>query len=579
MKKLRISAIFAAAALTLCTCASAPTAGDSSSAEQPEVAPIAIDEVIKLSSERIIEIVTSYTEATLAVYYFTTGQQKSELSDYFINTITTELANTGKVTVVSRQALDRIMEEYSYQLTDLVDSAEQVEIGKHLGADLIVTGFVTPLASAYELNIQVLEVESSRVLGGNVFPFILPEGFDLTTTMSAQRRYATIEGVGTKTTIYEDFESGYADMPISHEEEHWGERIIRAFGKTSVTTGDTGSYARYEFGAEFDHVDMLNGWHDSDVGFYFRVDSNTTPGDADGLAFSLRTGNFASAYLSLRQFVGDEAETFWVRLHANPGEMRDFKIPFDLFMPGERWYVFDREDYFQIELYVSFGENYPQFHFREGTEIHGSFDLDNIGLYSQTTSTPDHVIASFEDEVDRMVILSEVYGTSIYYDYEESDEGVLTINPYVTGQRIHLTREAGGPAGTYFSARAEIEASTDVAESGPLDFLFWITAAGNFAKYNTLSLFVRSDLASYVDLEIQDYSNDEYYYADFSVSDTWSRQRIDLEEMGVFGNTALAKNVILYISFNVPPELLAERLENGVISIDFAFDDMLLENR
>ncbi len=58
---------------------------------------------------------------TLAVYYFTVGREVSGIRDYLINGLTTSLATQGKgrVQVVSRQVLDRILSEASFQMSDL----------------------------------------------------------------------------------------------------------------------------------------------------------------------------------------------------------------------------------------------------------------------------------------------------------------------------------------------------------------------------------------------------------------------------------------------------------------------------
>jgi hypothetical protein len=279
-----------------------------------------------------------------------------------------------------------------------------------------------------------------------------------TTAVIAQHNHKTIEGSVTKTVVYEDFESGYADMPISHEEEHWGDRVIRTSGETHIVSNDTDSHARYEFSGQFDHVNLLDDWEDSDAGFYFRVDTNTAPGDADGIAITLKTDNFAAVYLSLKQSSGNNQEDFWIRFLTNPGELRDYKIPFDLFIPGEPGYVLKKNKKVQIELYINFIENYNMFYFRDGTEIRGAIDVDNIGLYSQTIPASANVIASFDDEVDRALVASDIYGSSLYTDYEISDKGISVINPYVTGQEIFLSRESGGPSDTYFNARVELEA-------------------------------------------------------------------------------------------------------------------------
>ncbi len=137
-----------------------------------------IDELIEESAWALMDILwESYEdleqceEKTLAVYYFTEGQKVSPLSDYLINGLTTSIANAVNeedinVSIVSRKNLERIIEELAFQSSDLADQDTQLSIGKQLGAGLILTGTVTPVEEMLKLNIQLIEVETARVLGG-----------------------------------------------------------------------------------------------------------------------------------------------------------------------------------------------------------------------------------------------------------------------------------------------------------------------------------------------------------------------------------------------------------------------------
>ena len=73
--------------------------------------------------------------------------------------------------VVSRQTLDRIIEEVSFQMSDIADEESQVSLGKQLGADIILTGTITPIEGEYQLNAQLIEVETGVVLGGFIYDF------------------------------------------------------------------------------------------------------------------------------------------------------------------------------------------------------------------------------------------------------------------------------------------------------------------------------------------------------------------------------------------------------------------------
>jgi TolB-like protein len=108
---------------------------------------------------------------TVAVYYFLEEGKVSPRSDYLIDALTTGLANAIReegldAKLVSRGALDRILEEQSFQLSGLADSRSQLALGKQLGADIIVTGSISPRDGYYEINAQLIRVENGIVLGG-----------------------------------------------------------------------------------------------------------------------------------------------------------------------------------------------------------------------------------------------------------------------------------------------------------------------------------------------------------------------------------------------------------------------------
>jgi TolB-like protein len=114
---------------------------------------------------------------TMAVYYFLEGDKISPMSDTLIEGLTTEIANAVAyenipVSVVSRTKLDRILDELTFQQSDLVDADAQRSVGKQLGAQLVVTGNISTVERGKKFNIQVIEVETGVVLGGLIMHLI-----------------------------------------------------------------------------------------------------------------------------------------------------------------------------------------------------------------------------------------------------------------------------------------------------------------------------------------------------------------------------------------------------------------------
>jgi TolB-like protein len=137
-----------------------------------------VDIVIEDAAWSTLDVLDNVSDKTLAVYYFTSNDKDDEdLSEYLRRGLTTEIANAImyeelSIKVISRQQLDQIMEEQSFQLSDLVDENTQVEIGELLGADLILAGQLNWIdEETCHINAQIIEVETGVVLGGFMYDF------------------------------------------------------------------------------------------------------------------------------------------------------------------------------------------------------------------------------------------------------------------------------------------------------------------------------------------------------------------------------------------------------------------------
>jgi len=136
-------------------------------------------EVLEDLSWELLEFIPYEAKETIAVYYFLEDRRESPRSDYVLNLLGTGLANAIReeerpLILVSRTALDRILEEQAFQVSVLADPGTQLLLGKQLGAGIIVTGTITPVTDGYEVNAQMIRVDTGAVLGG-VVRTIYPE--------------------------------------------------------------------------------------------------------------------------------------------------------------------------------------------------------------------------------------------------------------------------------------------------------------------------------------------------------------------------------------------------------------------
>jgi len=106
----------------------------------------------------------------LAVVGITSGTKNvdEETAGGVMVFIENAFVNVGKVRVVDRQNIAKIVKEYEFQQSDLTDESTAVEIGKLSGADIIVIGSISYVGKQYYLNIKLISVETGEIIGSSI---------------------------------------------------------------------------------------------------------------------------------------------------------------------------------------------------------------------------------------------------------------------------------------------------------------------------------------------------------------------------------------------------------------------------
>jgi hypothetical protein len=106
----------------------------------------------------------------LAVVGITSGTKNidEETAGGVMVFIENAFVNVGKVRVVDRQNIAKIVTEYEFQASDLTDESTAVEIGKLSGADIIVIGSISYVGKQYYLNIKLISVETAEIIGSSI---------------------------------------------------------------------------------------------------------------------------------------------------------------------------------------------------------------------------------------------------------------------------------------------------------------------------------------------------------------------------------------------------------------------------
>ena len=81
-----------------------------------------------------------------------------------VDQLRNEFVNFGTFTVLSRDQIEKLLGEQAFQSGGFTDQSEAVRVGKLLNAKFILTGRLTKLSGAYQLNVQLIEVLTAEII-------------------------------------------------------------------------------------------------------------------------------------------------------------------------------------------------------------------------------------------------------------------------------------------------------------------------------------------------------------------------------------------------------------------------------
>ncbi len=115
----------------------------------------AVCATIALSAARNIAVMT-FDVAGNAV----TEEEAEGITELFIS----ELASTGKSTVVDRANFDKIIKEINFQNSDWSDKEKTAKLGKAINASIIVRGKITKLGSRIYLSVTFIDIVTAEII-------------------------------------------------------------------------------------------------------------------------------------------------------------------------------------------------------------------------------------------------------------------------------------------------------------------------------------------------------------------------------------------------------------------------------
>lgn len=547
-----------------------------------------LDKLILDMGEKIIPLLPSEKDANIAVYYFTVNGKESPYSDYLINNLTTEIANRAPENchMVSRKGLDRIMDEYSFQLSDLVSEDTQVNIGELLGADTIITGYITPLGDRSNINVQLIDVHTGTVSGGFTLNFsgnLEMDNRQASDRITLEHQYSTQSGAATTTTIYENFDGPISEVSPGFFEEHWGEHIVSINGETDI---DSNGFAYLNFSAQLDTDDYLAIQKDSDMTFYMDLPLNTAPEDSEGIYLKVKAEGFSSSFLMVRQIQENGQILMGVPISLNSGQWNELRIPYGSLKHFEGEDDIDFEKNISLTLGIPYFENVTQGYFKEKS-VEGSVQVDELGLYKLKTPEIDNgMIASYEDEILTTVPSLHCEGALFFTDYSQKDEGIEKLNKGFDSSSMDWSIEDSGPVGRFLAIKGQYklneEINTFLDDKGEISLVLSLFFPTKPKDHKNLSFLISSNGLTNGYLYVTNPEEEETFETSIRTGKSWSRISVDFTDLiysdegtGGKGNDPMLLRTIWPISAEKLKEAL--KAEDQTLNITLNIDELSWE--
>jgi len=107
----------------------------------------------------------SQNRVTIAITSFAAKSLGLDAEESISSALTTELLNTGKVRVLEREQVDRILKEQGFQQSGACDSTEcGVEIGKLLSVDNIIIGRIGKVGNTFTVTARLVNVQTGEII-------------------------------------------------------------------------------------------------------------------------------------------------------------------------------------------------------------------------------------------------------------------------------------------------------------------------------------------------------------------------------------------------------------------------------
>jgi len=154
MKRLFASIITLIILLVGCTSSAKPAENGTTNSSG-----ITLDQALMEAASRIEDRIPAGSK--IAALNFNSPYDK--FSSYVLDELTANLVDSGTLTVVDRKEIDLIRSEYNFEYSGEVADDSIQAVGRMLGAQSIISGYLTDMGGFYRIVVRVLNVQNASV--------------------------------------------------------------------------------------------------------------------------------------------------------------------------------------------------------------------------------------------------------------------------------------------------------------------------------------------------------------------------------------------------------------------------------
>jgi hypothetical protein len=131
---------------------------------------VAVQTGLAAANQRAMEVISQGIDKNNRIAIINISSRDKGQSTFVAGELEHLLVNDGFL-VVDRVELDKLRAEQEFQLSFEVDDSTVVDIGKFIGADLVITGSITGERDMRRLRLRVLSTQTARVVATASEPF------------------------------------------------------------------------------------------------------------------------------------------------------------------------------------------------------------------------------------------------------------------------------------------------------------------------------------------------------------------------------------------------------------------------